>query len=646
MWRDSACFGRLLKNLSAPSAILSNVPSSSPRASQLKQLLPFLLALALGAAWSWRSQCLGLSPWHMLLWPASIGTVVLSASALALPPLPKRGDAVLAGLSAMALLAQAWMPEWLFSLCWAAPAFFTLRAVSGQRPHLAWWLLAPLGLLLGILVPVLAVLSWVLLLLLPRHAPPDRHPPPLLQMSMALGAGALAASAWTAARPLDPTLLGFGVASAALLLSATLSAQLTQKLPPRPLLLSIAAIGTWLVLAALPHRAALWIEPLSGAQDPRLLVLLLLAAPALPAGLALGAAFGPNRQRGSYWIAASGCIGAWASLTIGPELPALFLGLALAGGLLSLSIPAPPWIRLSGGLAILGAGLIFALVPWQAQALAQLGTEHLRSPDSAAKANRMMEYQTFLASGWTPNGTWLLYGEDGRPVRLERDGRSLPRGGRAASTRLLLPHLGSALSNDSGSALILGDPWGEVSAGLLAQEISRITLAVPQPTLKQALAGSDPALNSVWLHPAMRLSRGSHEEVLRASEPVDLILEDAGTPWRDGVQGLPSPAGLALRSHRLSTSGAYLLVVPAIHMDDATLRGLMSSFAKHFPNTMVFLPAQGADQLIFAGWNGPKLRNWDRMVQACVRGGELLATVGIQAPLDLADLNLYKFKEK
>ncbi|MFT5586743.1 MAG: tetratricopeptide (TPR) repeat protein, partial [Cognaticolwellia sp.] len=355
---------------------------------------------------------------------------------------------------------------------------------------------------------------------------------------------------------------------------------------------------------------------------------------------ALGAAMGPNRQQGSCWIAASACIGACASLALGPELPALFLGVALAGGLLTLSTPSPTWIRLSGGLAVFGAGLIFALVPWQAMALAQLGTEHLRSPDSAVKASLLMDGQTILASDWTPNGTWLLYAEEGRPVRLEREGRSLPRGGRAASTRLLLPHLGSALSTESASALILGDPWGELSAGLLAQQVGQVTLAVPQPTLTQALAAAEPALNSVWLHPALRLSRGSPEEVLRASGEVDLILEDAGTPWRDGVQGLPSPAGLALRSHRLSASGAYLLVVPAIHMDEAALRGLMSAFAQQFPNTMVFLPPQGADQLIFAGWHGPKLRDWDRVVQASVRGGELLATVGIQAPLDLADLAL------
>ncbi len=611
-----------------------------PRAAQLKQLLPFLLAVALGAALSWRGQCLGLSPWHLLLWPGALSALVLAAAALPLPTLPKRLDAVLAGVSALLLLAQPWMPEWLFSTIWTLPALFALRAVRGQRPHLVSWLLAPIGLLLGSALPALAGLSWVALLLLPQHAPPDRRPLPLLPMAMAVGAGALGATAWVIARPLDPTLLGFGASLAALALSAALSAQLTQRLPPRPILLSVAAIGTWIVLAALPHRAELWIEPLAGAQDPRLHVLLLMAAPALPAGLALGGAVGPNRQQGLPWILASACLGACASQLLGSQLPPMFLGLALAGGLLTLSIPAPVWLRISGGLALVGSGLVFALLPWQPQALAQLGTENLRSPSSPAEAKRLMQRQEVLSSDWNVNGSWLLYGEDGRPVRMERDGRSLPRGGRAATTRLLLPHLGAALASQNESGLILGDPWGELSAGLLAQEFNQVTLVVTQPTLTQALAEAEPSLNSVWLHPSMRLSRGSAEEVLRASDPVDLLLETAETPWRDGVQGLPSSAGLALRSQSLNESGVYMLVVPVLHMDEVALRGLMGDFSEHFAHTMVFLPPEGADQLIFAAWHAPEKRSWDRVVQASVRGGELLANAGIQSPLDLADLGL------
>ena len=625
-WRSSCILGPVLKSKAAD--------------SQLKHALPFFLALALGAALSWRSQSLGLSPWHMTLWPGALAALALIAAAQPLPALPKRTDALLAGLSALPLLAQAWMPEWLFSLLWALPAFFALRAVRGHRPHLASWLLAPLGLLLGVSVPALAALSWGVLLLLPQHAPPDRRGLPLLPMAIAAGAGALGATAWTVARPLDPTLLGLGVSLSALAFSAALSAQLTQRLPPRPILLSVAALGTCLVLAALPHRSALWIDPLAGAQDPRLRVLLLMAAPALPAGLALGGALGPNRQQGLPWVLAAACLGACASLAVGPQVPALFLGLALAGGLLTLSIPAPTWLRISGALAVLGGGLIFALLPWQAQALAQLGTEDLRSPGSPSEARRLSEQQGILASDWSANGSWLLYGEEGRPVRMERDGRTLPRGGRAASTRLLLPHLGAALAASNDSALILGDPWGELSAGLLAQEVNQVTLAVTQPSLTQALAGAEPSLNSVWLHPSMRLSRGSAEEVLRGTGPVDLVLESTDTPWRDGVQGLPSPAGLALRSRSLTQGGVYLLSVPVLHMDEAELRGLMGHFAASFEHTMVFLPPEGADQLIFAGWHGPERRSWDRVVQASVRGGELLASVGIQAPLDLADLGL------
>ena len=115
-------------------------------------------------------------------------------------------------------------------------------------------------------------------------------------------------------------------------------------------------------------------------------MLLLMAAPALPAGLALGGAVGPNRQQGLPWILASACLGACASQLLGSQLPPMFLGLALAGGLLTLSIPAPVWLRISGGLALVGSGLVFALLPWQPQALAQLGTENLRSPSSPAEA--------------------------------------------------------------------------------------------------------------------------------------------------------------------------------------------------------------------------------------------------------------------
>lgn len=621
------------------------MPDASAPTAPSRHLIPFALALTLGAAFNWRAQSFGLSPWHMVLWPALLAALALVLAALPIPRLPQKLDAVLALPFAGLLIAQAHLSELVWNASAVIAAAFTLRAIAGQRSHLAALLAAPLGLIAGLCWPVLGLLG-LLLFLLPSPAPSQSKPGAPLSWVLALGAGALGASAWVAARPLDPTLWGLATSIGAFSLSAALSAQLTQRLPPRPILLSLAALGTWMVVAALPNRAALWIEPLAGVEDPRLRVLLLLAAPALPAGLAAGAALGPAHKQGALpWLGVALVVGAAASLLIGPEFPALFLGLTLAGGLLSLAGPKPVWLRFAGVFAGVLGGLIFSLVPLDPDALASLGTEHLRSSASPNEARSARDSHSLLHSGWSANGSWLLYSDGARPVLLERDGLSLPRGGRAAAARLVLPHLGVALSAQGQDALILGDPWGELSAGLLAQEFEQVSLAVPQPELTRALAEAEPALGSVWLHPAMRLLRGNAEEVLRKQAPVDLILEDAQVPWRDGLQGLPTSAGLALRAAHLKEGGAYVLVVPALWMEDAELRAFAARFSASFPNAQVFLPPEGADQLIFAGWTGTATRDWDRVVQASVRGGPLLGTLNIQSPLDLADLGLAPITE-
>lgn len=524
---------------------------------------------------------------------------------------------------------------------------WALGARSEARGPLAL-LLGALALPLGFLAPVPGlIVAFALLTVLARRPLPDAPPlarPDLFEALAALsllGAAALLAGAWTAGRArLDPTPFG-----AIFSLSAALAAAAFGAFFPRgersaaaPLALSIAALALLVGLGALPRVSASWIHPLAGEADPRLRLALLGAALVAPGGLAAGVAVRRWLDRPSALPGLAIAVGLWWGADTGPDLRTALLALAGAGALGAAIAPGWGWRRLVGGGALVASVLAAALAPpWAEQPMLRGLPYVLRSVDAPSDIGRALEELTPAAGGWGPDGAALIYTRGGNADRLYLDGLvSLPEG-READAEALAGHLSAALAARAQDAIVLGDARGRVTRALLTQRLDSVQVLVPDPDALRALAAIDPEVVSAMLHPSVRLQHAPPELMLRRARPVDVVVEVAQTPWLDGHQGLPGRTQLALRRARLRDDGVYLLVVPVARMEEATFRALLDDFRDTFEMTWAFLPPQGADQVLIAGWRGEWSIGWGRFVEHATFGLEPLARLRIRSAVDLAD---------
>jgi tetratricopeptide (TPR) repeat protein len=253
---------------------------------------------------------------------------------------------------------------------------------------------------------------------------------------------------------------------------------------------------------------------------------------------------------------------------------------------------------------------------------------------------RFLKSRILLSSGFSPFGSFaVLQPERGR-AELALDGIIHQFDSRSADTQRLIPHLATALHPSPLKALVLGDPLGLMTEGLIAQEVDRIHVAVPLPQALQALVKAEPSVADTLLGSTVRLIKGTPDTLLNAQTDTDLILEMAFSPWSDSQQGLPRKKDLKKRRDHLSNLGVYALGVDLHWLTPEQMKGLLYDFQSVFPQSWAFLPPKDADQIILCGWQSPQTLEWDRFVQTLYRGKTLLAALDIQSPFDLADRGL------
>ena len=623
-----------------------------PRVSSIAaRLAGSASALGLGAA---VGLGLGLGHDHYGASPLALGaSVALVCAGIGLsrafaPSSPRLSKA--AAWAGLALLLAA---DHLGSAPAVALALLVFGACAGlsgralRSPALA--VLGGVGLVAGFTVPLLGfglpLVAWTLLDLRPDE---DLDRPALragaLVPALVAGGGAfLVFGSWTAARgALDPTAAGLLATLAAGSLGATLASLLPygDRRWPDPLALGAAALLVLAVVAALPHRSAVHVLPLAGAEDPRLAIALLMSLVGVPGGLVLGVAARRVHDAGASqtlaWLSIAG--GALLGVHAGPGFRDQALGLACLAGL-ALVLVARQWLaKAAGPLVWAGAAaVVLAPLPWPEQELLHSRAYQLRTTDAPQVEADVRGRLAVAAGGWGPAGTVAVETRGDRLDRLVVDGFVTAPTGRAENAARMAGHLGPALSAASTSALVLGDTLGSATPGLVLQGVETITVAVPDPAGLRALDAVDPERTAPFLHPSVRLVAGPGERVLEQADSVDVLVEIVHTPWRDAVQGLPGRRGLERRHDALSSGGVYLLVVPLSWMTAAELEATLGAFTEAFPEARAFRPPDGADQLLLAGWSEAGVASWDRVVQATTLGLEELLLLDIRSPLALAD---------
>ncbi len=526
------------------------------------------------------------------------------------------------------------------------------RTASATRRGPASLCLGAAGLVAGFLAPLVAVVGGLALLAIldlreePRRSGPSERGGEwlgswwdVLCLSLSIS---LAIAAWSVARAsLDPTPLGLVVALVSTALGAAVAWSL---LPSGPGIatsaLALACLATRVGLAALPHQSARWLSEFAGEEDPRWVISGLMAIVCLPAGVAAGAALSgilKNRAReGLVWLAAAAAL--VAGLAPGPDLGSLtVLGAVVLGTIGFLASPRlgprlPALLTLCGGLWIAWTGF-----PWPEAQLVSPRATALRTSTALDDQARLEGVNQLVSAGWGPDGAVRIETREGSLNRVVLEGKSLSPVGRMADAERLAGHLGPGLAPAPDRALVLGDDLGLVTEGLVTQLIDQILVAVPDTQGLRAIAETREEMRFAFFDPSVHLARGTSEQVLREHPEQDLIIEVTRTPWVDGRGGIPRRSQLRARRKALSDPGVYLLVLDLGWLEEEGFRGIVAEFVQEFRSVQAFLPPQGGDQVLLAGWKTTNPVQWTWLVQAATLGLEPLADLGIRSTLDLAD---------
>lgn len=523
-------------------------------------------------------------------------------------------------------------------VCW-------ISAAPSIQTSITWRsLLGVIGGLLGSLHPgtslVAAGFIWAFFAVNSKEQKKNVAQLNLLGSAISALGGFTAGGIWMASRTsLDPSGGGFHSSAVLLVLLFLCTRMPSWKGARQALLIGIFLIFTLLSLGLLPVLIGRLFQP-EDALFPRTAVLQawLMLGPALilrsalsfkgPSLWGIGAGLLLSSLGGAHIYGSVLIVVAFIGL--GSVLMAKSLTARVAGlGLLVLSgISAP---HTNPGRAI---GLSAS---WSQSALKLDQLTQFQSNKIFLRNQRFLRNRELLTSGFGPLGSFaVLQPKKGRS-ELALDGILHQFDSRSADTQRLIPHLATALHPNPLKALVLGDPLGLMTEGLIAQEVDRIHVAVPLPQALQALVKTEPEVADTLLGSTVRLAKGTPDTLLNGQNDGDIILEMAFSPWSDAHQGLPRKKDLKKRRQKLSDSGVYALGVDLHWLTSKEMKGLIYDFQSVFPESWAFLPPKDADQLILYGWKNPQTLEWDRFVQTLYRGKSLLADLEIQSPFDLAD---------
>lgn len=469
----------------------------------------------------------------------------------------------------------------------------------------------------------------------------------------------------TAARTL-PWLLGAG---AALMLAPAAPA-----LGRFSAVAALAALLGWAAAAALPLGAGVAIAALGtviGARtEPRLANLGLrrlrirplatgitaVAALACAAGfLALRSSLGPAPDSMILlvsWSFVAAAIPAWRGLALAGLLAAgLAAGSALRGDpwvppgvVFALLGAAPVLVARAGGVTIVGL-FIPALAVISALSVVRVlpaswQTVGARADEGLPAESLLRDRIGALRSGAAMRTSWGWWGSSqvwgGESVSLvELDGSVAGSSGRARAAERLAGTLAACAASGRARARVTGDDFGRAVVSLREQGFSGIDVAMPDAGLAETLASVDEGARRAWLSTEVRLLGVPPRSLLGARGAADVVVEIVRNGWRDGRSAWPSAAHVRAAAAHVGSGGAHVLVLPGRGIDEGVLAGAIRHFGDAWPVVGVFVPPQGAEELVLVGTAKPIA--WAGM-EHCVGSAPWLRGEGVTSAVELGSL--------
>src|SRR6185503_15255902 len=107
--------------------------------------------------------------------------------------------------------------------------------------------------------------------------------------------------------------------------------------------------------------------------------------------------------------------------------------------------------------------------------------------------------------------------------------------------------------------------------------------------------------------PNLKLHIADARRFVRSSvEQYDVIVADLFHPYRDGAGALYTQEHFAAVRGRLATNGLFCQWLPLHQLDEPTLRVVIQTFLKEFPNAQAWLLRFNVNVPVLGlvGWNG------------------------------------------
>jgi spermidine synthase len=386
---------------------------------------------------------------------------------------------------------------------------------------------------------------------------------------LALGAAALAAAALVRRGLAPATLLGIGLAGAAIALfafpaiffSATAGLALLSTTRPWPgylfasLGIALATAGPGLALAGLVFPATLGAAgSLAGGAGTARRVGRIVAANT--AGALAGALAAP-------WLLLP-LLGLW------PAFAAL-AGLAAAGALLLAPLAARPRAALATLLGVTGLALATLAPPWGVLPLALGPGETIRSLEPTAAGQ-------------------VAVVESGGELRIQTDNHYALGGTAQAAHQERQAHVALLLRPGARRVAWIGSATGISAGAALAHPIERISLVELVPGVARAARRHFAPWNrGVYDDPRSERVLDDGRNFVRATGArFDLVVADLFVPWQAGAAALYTREHFAAVRSRLAEGGAFCQWLPLYQLSGDELRVVIATFLDVFPDAALF----------------------------------------------------------
>lgn len=251
-------------------------------------------------------------------------------------------------------------------------------------------------------------------------------------------------------------------------------------------------------------------------------------------------------------------------------------------------------------------------------------------------AHRMIYYRD------GPTATVAVHEVGGYRVMMINGKTDASNGPGDMQTQLLLAHLplmATATGTEQHARRVAVVGWGSgVTAGaVLTHPVEKVDAFEIEPAVVEASSHFDEVSGSPLEDPRLTLHVGDARALLRRSpETYDVVISEPSNPWLTGVANLFTEEYFRIVEARLSPGGVVCQWFHLYGMSEEAARSLVATFARVFPEQLLFRLSSGRDVLILGSrrpirFDLPAMRRvFEDPVQA-----EALGSIGLHYPFDL-----------